>query len=133
MDRAKTILETNSKSDNYSIQSITNGKYIAKLRTNQTVSHSGKILLNKVGWSIRILSVITLFSLLMLYYYFGSINPEEKPIMIYTSFVISLSIIVFVFGWIFYRNPSSKITNNPDDRIQDSEQDLFSVIIPIYN
>ena len=133
MDSAKTILETNSKSDNYSIQSITKGKYIAMLKTNQTVSHSGKILLNKVGWSIRILSIITLISLLMLYYYFGSINPEEKPIMIYTSFVISLSIIVFVFGWIFYRNPSSKITNNPDDRIQDSEQDLFSVIIPIYN
>jgi len=68
----------------------------------------------------------------MLYNYFGIINPEEKPIMIYTSFVISLSIIVFVVGWILYRNPSSKITISPD-RIQSIERDLFSIIIPIYN
>ena len=52
--------------------------------------------------------------------------------MIYTSFVISLSIIVFVVGWILYRNPSSKITISPD-RIQSIERDLFSIIIPIYN
>ena len=125
MDRPKTIVEASSKSDNYYAQSFTQGKYITISTSKQTVSPSGKIMLNKYGWPIRILSIITLIALLMLYNYFGTINPEEKPIMIYTSFVISLSIIVIVVGWIFYRNPSSRIANNPDDRIQDSEQDLF--------
>ena len=96
------------------------------------VSPSGKIMLKRKGWIIRIFSIVTLISLILIYTYFGIISPEEKPIMIYTSFMISLSIIVFVFGWIFFRNPSS-LNKNSDNEAMSKEKDLFSIIIPVFN
>jgi hypothetical protein len=39
--------------------------------------------------------------------FIGLRNPQEEPIMVYTGFVISLSLFTLTFGWIFYRNPAS--------------------------
>jgi hyaluronan synthase len=59
--------------------------------------------------------------------------------MIYTSFVIFLSILIFIFGWIFYRNPTplhtlslSSSINNTISYTNDNKK-LVSIIIPIYN
>lgn len=132
MDISKTILEESSTLQNLFVKTSAQGKCIGLLSSKQKVSGSGRIILNKKGWIIRILSMITLIALLALYNYFGTINPEERPIMIYTSFVVSLSIIVYIFGWIFYKNPSTNSKINLD-KIQFSEENLFSIIIPVYN
>src|SRR5947208_764712 len=80
-------------------------------------------------------------------------NPNELPIMMYTGFVILISLFILTFGWIFYRNPSSstvpaaatisnigkntyttnRIENANKSTIRHHFSDLVSVIIPVYN
>jgi hyaluronan synthase len=76
--------------------------------TGQTVSLStGRINISRKGWIIRISTLAFLTSLILIYnLYFGLINPESQPIMIYAGIVMSFSIMILAFGWICYRNPS---------------------------
>ena len=89
-----------SKSHNYSREFIR--------KTGQTVSTTtGRTNISKKGWIIRIFTLVFLASLILIYnLYFGLKNPESQPIMIYTGFVISLSILILAFGWVCYRNPA---------------------------
>ena len=60
--------------------------------------------------------------------------------MMYTSYVVSISILIFIFGWVFYRNPTplhnlshhSSSFNNTNS-YENNREKLVSVIIPIYN
>jgi hyaluronan synthase len=76
--------------------------------TGQTVSLStGRINISRKGWIIRISTLAFLTSLILIYnLYFGLINPQSQPIMIYAGIVMSFSIMILAFGWICYRNPS---------------------------
>ena len=89
--------------------------YLSKIikESNQTVSTStGRINISKKGWIIRISTLLFLISLILIYnLYFGLINPESQPIMIYTGIVMSFSIMILAFGWICYRNPSINLTS----------------------
>ena len=83
---------------------------IRTVSSNQTISLDGRIKISKKGWVIRILTFAFLSLLIVVYNLFGLRNPQEEPIMMYTGFVISLSLFILTFGWIFYRNPSSSST-----------------------
>ena len=82
-------------------------------KTGQSVSTiTGRINISKKGWIIRISTLVFLSSLILIYnLYFGLINPESQPVMIYTGIVMSFSIIILAFGWICYRNPSRSLTS----------------------
>src|ERR1044071_8047673 len=81
---------------------------IRTVKSNQTISLNGRIRISKKGWVIRILSFVFLSFLIIAYNLFiGLRNPQELPIMMYTGFVILISLFILTFGWIFYRNPSS--------------------------
>ena len=87
--------------------SLSNSKRISIRKSNQIVSPiSERINLSNKGWIIRTLTIVSLTSLIALFNYYGVINPKEQLIMIYTSVIISISILIFMFGWIFYRNPT---------------------------
>src|SRR5690349_915925 len=83
---------------------------IRTVSSNQTISLDGRIRISKKGWLIRILTFAFLSLLIVVYSLFGLRNPQEEPIMMYTGFVISLSLFILTFGWIFYRNPSASST-----------------------
>ncbi len=85
---------------------------IRTVSSNQTISLNGRIKISKKGWVIRILTFAFLSLLIVVYNFLGLRNPQEEPIMMYTGFVISLSLFILTFGWIFYRNPSSSSSNN---------------------
>jgi hypothetical protein len=115
----------------------------------------GRIRISKKGWVIRILTFAFLSLLIVVYNFFvGLRNPQEQPIMMYTGFVILLSLFILTFGWIFYRNPSSSNTvpvaaattsigkntyttsrseSANKSTIRHRFSDLVSVIIPVYN
>ena len=122
--------------------------------SNQTISLDGRIRISKKGWVIRILTFAFLSVLIVVYNLFvGLRNPQEQPIMMYTGFVILISLFILTFGWIFYRNPSSstvpvdatiasigkntyttnRIENANKSTIRHHYSDLVSVIIPVYN
>lgn len=77
-------------------------------------------------FAIAVLVFLVLVSIL----YLGIRSPQEEPIFIYTGFLISFSILVYFFGWVFYRNPSTSATAFP---MPITNTNLVSVIIPIYN
>jgi hyaluronan synthase len=127
-----------------------------KVSNNQTISLDGRIRTSKKGWVIRILTFAFLSLLIVVYNLFvGLRNPQEEPIMMYTGFVIMLSLFILTFGWIFYRNPSSSSNTVPvaaditaigknkyaTSRSESANRsttrhrfsDLVSVIIPVYN
>jgi hyaluronan synthase len=83
---------------------------IRTVSSNRTISLDGRIRISKKGWLIRILTFAFLSLLIVVYNLFGLRNPQEEPIMMYTGFVISLSLFILTFGWIFYRNPSASST-----------------------
>jgi hyaluronan synthase len=135
----------NNQQENYQIpleSSLASSKKISIRKSNQTVSPiSRKIKVNRKGWTIRAITIIILVSLIALYIYYGLTNPKGNFIMIYTSIIISISIIIYIFSWIFYRNPTtpSNTTHNYlsslyhlDSNLNNKEV-LVSVIIPIYN
>jgi hyaluronan synthase len=108
--------------------------------TGQTVSLStGRINISKKGWIIRISTLAFLTSLILIYnLYFGLINPESQPIMIYAGIVMSFSIMILAFGWICYRNPSrstpspaspSGLTSGPGEYDDEDEGDNPSITI----
>ncbi len=121
---------------------LSDGERIAIRKSNQTVSPlSGRISISKKGWILRAITITSLTSLIFLYCYYGIVNPKEQVIMLYSSFILTLAIIVFIFGWIFYRNPThlsttisnqSSSLNNAESATPDNEK-LVSIIIPIYN
>jgi len=115
-------------------------KMILIRKSNQTVSPtSRKIKVSRRGWITRAITITILVSLIALYRYYGLINPKGNFIMIYTSIIISISIIIYICSWIFYRNPTpSNITNpylyyNNLTVHKSNKEELVSVIIPIYN
>ncbi len=122
---------------------LTNNKTISIRKSNQTVSStSRRIKVSTKGWIMRELIITILVSLIVLYSYYGLTNPKGSFIMIYTSIIIAISIIIYIIGWIFYRNPttpSSSITNHYlhfNNIICDKNNKgelLVSVVIPIYN
>ena len=72
---------------------------IRTVSSNQTISLDGRIKISKKGWVIRILTFAFLSLLIVVYNLFGLRNPQEQPIMMYTGFVISLSLFILTFGW----------------------------------
>ena len=127
---------------------------VRTVSSNQTISLNGRIRISKKGWVIRILTFAFLSFLIIAYNLFvGLRNPQELPIMMYTGFVILISLFILTFGWIFYRNPSSstvpvaatiasigkntyttnRIENANKSTIRHHYSDLVSVIIPVYN
>lgn len=111
---------------------------LAIKKSNQALSSDGRILVTKKGWLLRLLvtsclAVLVLVSTL----YLGVQNPREQPIYIYSGFLISFSIAIYLIGWILYRNPStSPSTHSLTDTDTDTNSNknpLVSVIVPIYN
>ena len=81
---------------------------LAIKKSNQALSSDGRILVTKKGWLLRLL-VISCLAVLVLAstLYLGVQNPREQPIYIYSGFLISFSIAIYLIGWILYRNPST--------------------------
>src|SRR4051812_29188516 len=106
--------EIDNQLENYQIPlelSLISSEKISIRKSNQIVSPtSGKIKVNRKGWIIRAITIISLVSLIALYIYYGLTNSKGNFIMIYTSIIISISIIIYIFSWIFYRNPTPSNT-----------------------
>ena len=93
-----------------------------KIECNQKISSEGKIQVRKVGWFIRIVTLIGL--IFVMEYNIHQGLTLGSSLIVYSTLMPLHTFLVLVVGWIFYKNPASKgIAKN----------DLVSVVIPIFN
>jgi hyaluronan synthase len=105
-------------------------------KSNQSLSSDGRILVTRMGWLLRLLLISCLVALVFVStLYLGIQNPREEPIYIYSGFLISFSIVIYLVGWALYRNPSSpsKYSFIDPNSNENEKYPLVSVIVPIYN
>jgi cellulose synthase/poly-beta-1,6-N-acetylglucosamine synthase-like glycosyltransferase len=115
--------------------SFTKSVVIVK-KSNQSLSSDGRILVTRKGWLLRLLLISCLVALVFAStLYLGIQNPREEPIYIYSGFLISFSIVIYLVGWVLYRNPSlpSKCSFIDTNSNENEKNPLVSVIVPIYN
>jgi hyaluronan synthase len=89
--------------------------------SGQKISSDGKISIPKIGWMLRISTVMGVSA--MLVYYFITGLRLQDPLIIFSTIMPLQELIVVSVGWFFYRNPSGKTTGT----------DLVSVLIPVFN
>ena len=94
---------------------------ISTHKCEQKVSSSGRILVPKRAWVIRILSIVTL-SLVTIYNVYQGMLLSD-PLVVYSTLMPLHALLVFACGWALYKNPAK-------GRIRD---ELVSVVIPVYN
>jgi hyaluronan synthase len=103
-------------------------------KSKQALSADGRILVTKRGWLVRLFSILCLVLLVLVStLYLGRRNPLEEPIYIYSGFLISFSIVIYLVGWKLYTNPSTSNTPSSIDPISIVKNPLVSIIIPVYN
>lgn len=91
-------------------------------KTNQKITPTGRIHVNKKGWPIRI---IALGGIIFAIYYSINLGYElQQPLLIFSVILPIHSFLILLIGWTFYKNPAhgGKIDNA-----------LISVIVPVYN
>lgn len=89
--------------------------------SSQQVSESGRILVGKKGWAVRI-TTISVMSLIVVFTIVGGMQLGD-PLLIYSTLMPAHAILILSVGWFLYRNPAKGAPGN----------DLVSVIIPVYN
>jgi hyaluronan synthase len=90
-------------------------------RYTQRISREGKILVSKKAWIIRALT-LSLVTACMAYNLIIAWRLWD-PIIIYSTMMPLHTLVVFIVGWVFFRNKAKgKVPEN-----------LVSVIIPVYN
>ena len=97
-----------------------NPKEIHK-ESGQRASPNGKIQVPKIGWVMRILTVIGVSG--MLVYYFITGLRLSDPLIIFSTIMPLQELIIVSVGWFFYRNPTGKTTGT----------EMVSVLIPVFN
>lgn len=91
------------------------------LKCRQQLSNDGKIIVSKKAWAVRISALIGLG--LSITYNLREGLALGDPYVVYSTLMPLQALLIFVIGWIFYRNPAKGRVGH----------DLVSVIIPIYN
>lgn len=89
------------------------------------IASSDKIEVSSKAWIIRISTLIILSLFVAYRLYQGAIF--HNSLVIGSSIIPIISILMLIGAWFWYRNPSKQTT------IDYTENDLISVIIPIYN
>lgn len=90
-------------------------------KCEQKISSNGRIIVPKYAWGIRFLSILVLILVTIYNIYQGLLLND--PLVVYSTLMPLHAIMLFTFGWIMYKNPSSTNAGN----------DLVSVVIPVYN
>jgi hyaluronan synthase len=89
----------------------------------QEVLKNGRIKVGKKGWISRIITIIAI-SAITIYNVSEGVRLND-PLIVYSTLMPLHALLVFTFGWFYYRNPAKR-----DAKVGD---DLVSVIIPVYN
>jgi len=87
----------------------------------QRMSKAGRILVSKKAWAVRILILAALTLIMSYNIRLGWMTQD--PLIIYTVIAPVHTLIIFVAGWVFFKNKAT-------GRVP---EDLVSVIIPVYN
>jgi hyaluronan synthase len=90
-------------------------------KCGQRLSGEGKILVSKMGWRLRIFTLVCL-GILIGFNFRGGFEHGDL-LVVYATLIPVHTLAVFSVGWIFYKNPANGKVGN----------DLVSVIIPVYN
>jgi hyaluronan synthase len=78
-------------------------------------------LIPKIGWLLRILTVLGISGLLVYFLVIGF--QMSDPLIIFSAIMPVQELIIVSVGWFFYRNPAKKYAGN----------ELVSVLVPIFN
>src|SRR5690606_14605955 len=121
--RAKVEVEDTSVSvgsqDSTSERHSQENKFFVKCE--QQVSPEGKIKVGKKGWVLRIITIIGI-SLIAIYNLYEGLQLQD-PLIVYSTLMPLHALLVFTFGWLFYRSPARGTVGD----------DLVSVVIPVFN
>jgi hyaluronan synthase len=90
-------------------------------KCGQKVSADGRIVVEKKGWVLRIITLVAMISVASYNIYQGYVLGDM--LVIYATLVLVHSILILSVGWFFYRNPAK----------EEAGDELASVIIPVYN
>lgn len=90
--------------------------------SGQKISSDGKIQIPKIGWLLRIITIVGISGLVI--YFLGMGVLLADPIIILFVIMPIQELIILSVGWLFYRNPAKKITG---------DNKLVSVLVPIFN
>jgi hyaluronan synthase len=85
------------------------------------ISISGRIQVSNKGWAVRI-AIVAVTVLFLTFRFYRGIDLND-PFIIYATLMPTITILILVGAWCWYRNPAKGTAGN----------DLVSVIIPIYN
>jgi len=89
--------------------------------SGQKISPDGKISIPKVGWILRISTIVGISGILAYYFIIGF--QLWDPLIIFSTIMPLQELIIVSVGWFFYRNPSGKTVGT----------ELVSVLIPVFN
>lgn len=95
--------------------------YLSNHKCEQIVAASGRILVSKRAWVIRIISIIVLTLITIYNVYQGMLLSD--PLVVYSTLMPLHALLVFACGWTLYKNPARGKTG----------EELVSVVIPVYN
>ena len=90
-------------------------------KCGQKVSNDGRIVVEKKGWVLRIVTLFAMTAMAAYNIYQGYVLGDL--LVIYATLVLVHSILILSVGWFFYRSPAR----------ENAGDDLVSVIIPVYN
>ena len=90
-------------------------------KCGQKVSADGRIVVEKKGWVLRIITLVAMVLVASYNIYQGYVLGDM--LVIYATLVLIHSILILSVGWFFYRNPAR----------EEAGDELASVIIPVYN
>ncbi len=94
---------------------------LAAHKCKQQVSWDGRIIVSRKGWAVRVAAIIGIAIIAAYNLYEGFLLQD--PLVAYSTLMPVHALIIFIVGWIFYRNPAKGQAGD----------DLVSVIIPVYN
>ena len=94
---------------------------LAAHKSRQNIAPNGRILIKRRGWVVRITTLVGI-ALITAYNLYEGFQLQD-PLIVYSTLMPAHALLVFGFGWIFYRNPA---------RAQVGD-DLVSIIIPVFN
>ena len=88
------------------------------------LSDVGRIQISRKAWTVRMIIIATIAFFPLYRLYQGASLAD--PFIIYSTIIPAITVLVLFGAWFWYRNPSQSTGTI-------SENDLVSVIIPIYN
>ncbi len=96
--------------------------YLSNHKCEQLVAASGRILVSKRSWAVRIVSIVVLTQITIYNVYQGILLSD--PLVVYSTLMPLHALLVFACGWTLYKNPA---------RGKIGEEELVSIVIPVYN